>query len=308
MTRTPNRLPLVLCAPAALALLAVLAVGAPACAAEAPAPAPVTKAEIAQVVADLAKFKAGADPTPVHNLYGLAQRLHGRPRLTAELERRLVGLLEGPADYEAKLQACQMLARIGTEACIPTLERMLGDPKTTHMACYALEPNPSPKALAALRRALAKAEGDAAICILGVLAHRRDAEAVPLVAKKVSGDSPLVAEAAMAALGRIGTSEAADLLAGFRKTVPEALRGAAADAYMACAERLAEAGQRDRAARMLEEVLADDLPIHYHRGAQRKGRFSRPRGHPRNRPDAPRRGHRPHPRPEGRGHRRAPRP
>ncbi len=227
----------------------------------------VTRAEVDQAVAALAAYKAGDDPAPVRRMQDLLQGLHGQEAPARRMEKQLVGLLAGDAGYEAKLQACQALGRIGTEACIPALETMLGEAKTTHLACWALQPNPSAEALAALRRGLGKAEGEPAVCIIGVLGHRRDTQALPLLAERATAEDPLVAGAAIAALGKIGTPKAAEMLAGLRTSVPKALRGPAGDAYLQCATRLAEAGATDRAARMFETVLADDVALRYHRGA-----------------------------------------
>jgi len=231
-------------------------------AAEAP-----SKADIDQAVAALAAYKAGQDHTPVRHIDEMLQAMHGQADLQKHMEQKLIGLIGGDADYEAKLQACQVLARIGTEACIPALEKMLGDPKTTHIACWALQPNPSAQALAALRRGLEDAKGEAAVTIMSVLGQRRDEMAVPLLEKHIGDHSEMVAEAALAAIGKIASPKAADILAKARKDVKKELRGPANDAYLQCANRLADAGQTDRAVAMLEEVLADDVALCYHRGA-----------------------------------------
>ncbi|MFO8012944.1 MAG: HEAT repeat domain-containing protein [Phycisphaerae bacterium] len=246
---------------AAVAAVLALLAGA-AGAAEAP-----SKADIDQAVGALAAYKAGQEHTPVTRIGELLQAMHGKADLQKHMEQKLIGLLESDADYEAKLQACQVLARIGTEACIPALEKMLDDPKTTHIACWALEPNPSAEALAALRRGLQDAKGEAAVTIMGVLGQRRDEMAVPILEKHIGAHSEMVAEAALAAVGKIATPKAADILATARKSVGKALRGAANDAYLQCANRLADAGRTDRAVTMFEDVLEDDVAIRYHRGA-----------------------------------------
>ena len=57
--------------------------------------------------------------------------------------------------------------------------------------------------------------------------------------KGLLGDSdPQIASAAAAALGVIGTTDAAKALGAFVKTAPDGLKLAAADAYLACAEAL----------------------------------------------------------------------
>ncbi len=247
--------------PLAATLLVLVAV---AVAAAAPPP---TKADIDKAVADLAAFVTGQDNTPVQNIAALLQQIAGKTGLQRQAERGLVRLLGSDADLEAKLQACQILARIGSEACIPVLEKMLADPKTNHMACWALQPNPSAKADAALRSALAGTKGNATVCICGVLGHRRDAASVPALAKVTSRADPVVAEAALSALGKIGGAEVAAILADARRRLPDAVRPAATDAYLQCADRLASAGAADAAGAIYKEVLAADAPRRFHRGA-----------------------------------------
>jgi HEAT repeat protein len=247
--------------PLAATLLVLVAV---AVAAAAPPP---TRADIDKAVADLAAFVTGQDNAPVQNIAALLQQIGGKTGLQRHAEGGLVRLLEGDADLEAKLQACQILARIGSEACIPVLEKMLADPKTNHMACWALQPNPSAKADAALRSALAATKGNATVCICGVLGHRRDAASVPALAKVTSRADPVVAEAALSALGKIGGADVATILADARRRVPDALRPAATDAYLQCADRLASTGAADAAGAIYKEVLAADAPLRFHRGA-----------------------------------------
>ena len=228
---------------------------------------PPTRADIDKAVADLAAFVTGQDNAPVQNIAALLQQIAGKTGLQRHAERGLVRLLDGEADLEAKLQACQILARIGSEACIPVLEKMLADPKTNHMACWALQPNPSAKADAALRSALAGTKGNATVCICGVLGHRRDAASVPALAKVTSRADAVVAEAALSALGKIGGADVAAILADARRRLPDALRPAATDAYLQCADRLASAGAADAAGAIYKEVLAADAPRRFHRGA-----------------------------------------
>ena len=255
MTRLPKTLA------AAMGLLLAAAVGL---AAEAPA---VTQADVDQAVEALAKYDLGQDLTPVGRLAGMLRQISGNDALARHAEQRLAGLLASQAALEAKLRACQFLAIIGTDASVPALEKLLADPRTTHMACYALQPNPGPKALDALRRALTKTAGPSRIAILSVLAQRRDALSVPLAAGLVGDADAAVAEAALAALGNIGGTDAAKALAGARRSAPEVLRPAATDAALQCAARLAADGHKDQAVAIYKDVLAGDEPLRFHRGA-----------------------------------------
>jgi HEAT repeat protein len=107
---------------------------------------------------------------------------------------------------------------------------------------------PFPAAGAALREAMGKTSGLTRSGIIDSLGERRDAEAVALLTGALTDQDPPVSSAAAAALGKIGTADAAAALAAAQAKAQGEDRIACGLALVQCADRLREAGQRDLAA------------------------------------------------------------
>ena len=171
------------------------------------------------------------------------------------------GLLKALADpqatYECKQLVCRMLARAGSSACVPAVAKLLGDPKLSHMARFALQHLPAPEAGAALRQALGTLDGALRIGVIASLGERRDGQAVAALAKLLSAEEQAAA-AAIGALGRIASAAAAEALAAAR--VPDALRGRWADAYLLCADRMLADGKAAEAAGVYRRMSAKGNP------------------------------------------------
>ena len=133
-------------------------------------------------------------------LIELEAQVRARPK--AEAEERLIAFLGTRATAAGKAAACRHLSVIGSEAAAPALGALLASEDTVEMARYALERIPGERVSAVLRNAIGKAPAKARVGLINTLGVRRDAKAVPLLAK-MEGDA-----AAIAALGRIGTTEA----------------------------------------------------------------------------------------------------
>ncbi|MFW6164295.1 MAG: hypothetical protein ACODAJ_16115, partial [Planctomycetota bacterium] len=175
-----------------------------------------------------------------------------------ERAAKLIAVLapESGATLEQKCEACRHLAGLGSAEATPVLAALLDDPKLSHRARYALEPSPDPAAGKALRDALAALEGELLVGVIHSVGMRRDAKAVGALAGLLEAADTTVAAAAAQALGRIAAPEAAEALAGFRKTAPEARRPAAADASLRAARGLLRRGQRERAAAIYRKLHA----------------------------------------------------
>ena len=188
-------------------------------------------------------------------------------KTNAKREKQLIEALKGKAPQAEKDLACRELQVIGTEACIDALAAMLADVKLSHMARYALEPMPYPKASKVMRDALGKTSGPTKVGLLISLGFRRDAESTGELTALLKDKDPAVAGAAAAALGRIGTPEAAKALAAFRSSADKALRVVVAEASLTAAEQLAKDGKQDEAARICKELQAAQWPAHVRLGA-----------------------------------------
>lgn len=176
--------------------------------------------------------------------------------------RDLAAVLASDVGTFEKAKACQQIAVLGGSEAVPALAALLGDPQLSAYARSALEAIPAPSAGEALLRAVAQLEGDLRIGVLNSVGVRRDAGAVPTLARFVGESDGPSAVAALSALGRIATPDATAVVVGALTRGPEALRGAAADACLASADTLLGDRQTGAALRLYERVRRSTAPQH----------------------------------------------
>lgn len=167
----------------------------------------------------------------------------------ADLEKRLVSLVQGQATLPAKDFACRRLASIGTAQTATALAPLLTDRELSHRARYALQRIPDMSAAQALRDALPRVQGVLKAGVINSLAARRDAASLPQVRSLVSDADPQVARAAIAALGQIGGRQAVSALAAGLASSTDAQRMFLEDALLAAAETALREGHAELAAR-----------------------------------------------------------
>lgn len=173
-----------------------------------------------------------------------------------EVEATLTGLLGDPsATFEAKQYACRILRATGTDASVPAVAALLTDEKLSHFARFALEGNSSTAAADALRDALGKVSGALKAGMINSLGARRDAKSVPAIAALTGDANADIAVAALDALGRIATREAAGALVDSKPAA--ALLRNKQNALVECADRLVGAGDK-KTARPIFADLADN--------------------------------------------------
>src|SRR5438105_9766996 len=164
-------------------------------------------------------------------------------------EQQLIQLLQSNSSVQEKDTACVRLKRIGTEQCVPALASLLTDEQLSHSARHALESLPFPTAGAALVKALEGSAGLTRLGIINSLAVRREAQAIPALAKLLSleraapalRDEQTVISAA-AALGEIATPAAIRALELAVPSSSGVLNKALADALLRSANRLLASG------------------------------------------------------------------
>jgi len=135
-----------------------------------------------------------------------AMVMNAEPAQRPAMETKLLAVLaRTEATAVAQLFACRMLALIGSAKAVPALTALLADAKTADAARYALDALDDPAAADALRGALEKLTGPAKAGLIGAIALRGDAQAVPaLVAIKARASEPAVVRtAATRALERL---------------------------------------------------------------------------------------------------------
>jgi HEAT repeat protein len=184
----------------------------------------------------------------------------GKPEMKA-MEKQLDDFLKSDASYAAKDFVCRELSVVGTEVSVPVLASMLTDEKVSDIARYALERIPGPAVDDALRKALPKAKGKAKVGIINTLGVRGDKKAVGVLAKLTNDANETVAVAAVAALGRIDDRMATLAIAMAKDKATGAIKTAALDAYLRCADRLTAKGEKAAAAAIYKELYAADEPM-----------------------------------------------
>jgi HEAT repeat protein len=194
-------------------------------------------------------------------------------------EPKLIAVLQSSdASQKDKIDACRQLAIIGGKDSIAPLAALLGDEKLSHMARYALEPNPDPAVDQALRDALGKVKGGPLVGVIGSLGVRRDAQAVPALAQRLGDSDAVVARAAARALGSIGNAPAA---AALQKALPNASadnRLDTCEGLLRCAEKLAAAGEEREAIAIYDRLRKLDGPHQVRAGALRGAILTRGKG------------------------------
>lgn len=191
---------------------------------------------------------------------------------TKEQVDKLVAVIKSNAELKEKMDACRLLSIVGTKDAIAPLAALLGDEQLSHMARYGLEPIPDPAVDEALRDALSKVKGRPLVGVIGSIGVRRDAEAVqPLMEILKKSDAiPEAKGAALRALGKIGTMEAAEVL---KESINQAPPEGLSDLYeglFRCAERFASEGKRKAAVDIYDMLLREqDAPHQVRAGALR---------------------------------------
>ena len=194
---------------------------------------------------------------------------HGNAAARANLETRLAAVLKTDSSHAAKDFVCRKLSLIGSAKGVPAVAVLLTDKKLSHMARYALERNPAPEAANAIRQSLSKVGGLLKVGVINSLGVRRDVQSTAALVALLEDSDPQVAAAAAAALGSIGTHEAAKVLGAFQAKAPQTLRLAAADAQLTCAERLLAAGKKVEATAIYKALAKTKQPKHVRLAAMR---------------------------------------
>lgn len=226
-----------------------------------------TAADLPKLVADAAKYQSGQSVEPLQRIEQLLRDSAGKPALRSEIEAAMVKLLAPSATFEARRFACQMLAVVGTDPSLPALAELLRDDETVGIACLALSNRRSEKVNETLRNALSSARGRTRLQIIGALGNHQDAKSVEALAKLACDTDAAVADAAVLALGKIGTAPAHEAVGALRKEAKPGQASAVIEATLQVAEQLAAAGDRKAASAIYAELLRPEAPANIRRGA-----------------------------------------
>ncbi|MCE9632055.1 MAG: hypothetical protein K8S94_15245 [Planctomycetia bacterium] len=173
-------------------------------------------------------------------------------------ERELLAVLRSETPESEKAITCKLLAIHGSAAAVGDLAALLGNERLSSWARIALEAIPGPEADAALRTATESLAGLELVGVINSIGVRSDAAAVGLLEKRLADADAGVAAAAAAALGRIGTPEAAAILSrALAAGVPD--RDAVAQACVVAAERLLAADKQAEAVALANAVWVAEV-------------------------------------------------
>jgi HEAT repeat protein len=231
--------------------------------------APPDPAAIDKALETLKTYDWGQDRSSLQALDDAVAATHGDAAARKALETRLTAALKTDASRAAKDVVCRHLSLIGSADAVPALAELLTNSELSQMGRYALERIPDPAALAALREALPKTEGVLKIGVINSLGVRRDADSTPLLTALLDNSDPQIAAAAIAALGAIGSADAAKTLSEVQKKATGPLQAAVADARLCCAERMLAAGQKPEAMAIYKALNSEDQPKHVRLAAVR---------------------------------------
>ncbi len=222
-----------------------------------------TKADIVKLMAEAATYAPGQSREPFRGIEELVRQ--SSPRVRKQLEAGLVKLLGPGSTFEARRFACKQLGIIGSKRALPALAKLLPSDETAGMACLALTTYPPGKADAILRSALPSARGSARIQIITTLGDRKDSRAVTLLAQSASDTNLSVAQAAIAALGKVGDQAAWKAIVARSADADPALQPALTEAALRCAEARAAAGDAKAATALYDDLFAPSQPAYIRR-------------------------------------------
>lgn len=206
---------------------------------------------------DLAKYQFGQPRLPLALIDELIRKTS--PQDYPQIEAKLLAVLESPqSTTDAKRFICRWLSVVGSAKCIPAVASLLTDKELSHLARFALEPMRDPAAGAALRDALPKVKDKLLAGVISSIGVRRDPQAVPSLTSLAQDPNPLIASAAISALGEIGTVDAVKVLDKIR--VPDRLSRTLARAKISAAGRLTLAGQKPEAVQLYRTLVPPQQP------------------------------------------------
>ena len=195
----------------------------------------------------------------------------GRPGANKEraaLCRAIADRLGPAIPCEARAWMLRQLQRIGRGEVVDALADLLDDedPRMRDAARRALQHNPDGDAGEAIIDALSEARDvEWRVALMSALGARRESDCVALLDELALDDEPLLALAAIAALGDIASRDAVDVL--FEAFGGERFISEIADALLRAGQRIAADGRPRRAKAIFANIIQLDLPTHLRIGA-----------------------------------------
>jgi HEAT repeat protein len=214
-------------------------------------------------------WESGGDAGPMNFIIDAVMSAQKKPDQREALADRLAGLLAADdTTFDCKRFAASNLQVIGSEKQVPLLAPLLLDEKRSHLIRYAFQATPGAAIDKALIDALPHAGGEVFIGIVNTLAARGNTEVTAQFAQLVSGNAMETAIAAVEALGRLGTEQAAESLRVLKLEAAPEIRWHIADALLRCARNRNKNGDSKTAEAIYDGLYDDDtVAAHVRAGA-----------------------------------------
>ncbi len=233
----------------------------------------ITPSAIHAAALELKTYDFGRSTAPLETLEHMLQAEPRQPAIRGVLEQEFIRALGREYSLAARRFACEKLWIMGSDAALDAVSGMLMDPdwKVAEAGCYAISRRPSGKADQAVGAALEKAQHRSLVAVIQLAGERRDPVVVPRLSELARDKDRQVAQAAVAALGRIASPDA---VAALEKAAGEdallqaaqemAMRGSPEASRRICArlqKSATNANIRRAAAGILADAKADDVPL-----------------------------------------------
>jgi len=229
-----------------LLLLAFIVAAVTPCAGAADAP-------FDELLPQIAAYDYGADAGPLDAVSALMTQAQNDPPQLRAMAAKLAALLTAESTTDAaRLFICRQVYLFGDQDCIPSIAPLLLKQPSADMACYALGRMPGEEATRALVAAFASAEPAAKVALVDALGQRKDPETSDVLAKAAHDADKTVAQAAIAALGLVGTQPAVAALENLWSVDPGAVEPALIDA---AGQLAADNATLERGAELYQKLL-----------------------------------------------------
>jgi HEAT repeat protein len=188
------------------------------------------------------------------------QEVYGNEQLTRAVESVMINFLLSDATYAAKKMICMDFANIATDQSVPSLINMLEDEKTAQLAMLIFM-----KAKLndgeALTDSLSKVADSTKISIINHFGDNREEDALALLYDFTQDTNQQISQSAFAALGKMGTSEAAVALRKAFDQLEKPVGIEIHDTILNCAEQLGLRGHDEQAMKLYESQLDSNFPV-----------------------------------------------
>ena len=130
---------------------------------------------IARTVQGVSAYDYGESAAALFEVDRLINDSHGDAGARLLIERELAALVDAGVSLAAQQEICKRLWRIGTDASLGSVARLLAaeDPRIVAAGCYAIGRRPSSRADEVLRAALRRAPEDCRVPIENLIEDRR---------------------------------------------------------------------------------------------------------------------------------------